>query len=74
MTSNAPYECIACGGPEWSQTSHSGCPTCGAQDGIVPRGTRKKIIARPQDTKHERRNDIIEHSIDGIVFARARVV
>lgn len=41
---NAPYECIVCEGPESSATSNSGCRNCGAQDDIVPRGTRIKRL------------------------------
>lgn len=55
---NAPYECISCGGPEWSASSKSGCYRCGAQDEIVPRGTvarlRRQLAKREQAAREQR--------------------
>lgn len=69
---DAPYECVACGGPELSASSMQGCHTCGSQDEIVPRGTRKKMRDRPKDIVVIQQGDMMVQSIDGIVLARWR--
>jgi|GEM_PF-5801329 len=77
---SAPYECVACGGPEWSATSSSGCSSCGAQDDIVPRGTvalrRQQAAERDQAARaaaHERQQSL-EQGIGAATEAEPFVV
>ncbi len=74
MTEETEYECISCGYPETGLLPvHRGCPHCGSQDEIVPKGTRKLIEDHPDEIEQRLIGNVIELSIRGTVFRRIPV-
>lgn len=70
MPNEALYECLECGGPEWSETSMHGCRTNGCQGSIVPRGTLQKIRERPEDIRATEVDGMVVYSIDDVFLLR----
>ncbi len=69
---NDEWECIECGAPS-PPTSMAGCRNCGGQSEIVPKGTRQKLIERPDDVRLVVTDDIVSLVLDDVVLARQRL-